>query len=141
MDCPRDHTTLETMALHGAPVEKCPVCAGMFVRHGLLNRIAESTVGDLEFSTVDGDTFQHEDDRGETACPNDSSLMRKVDFNVDTSIILDYCGRCEGFWLDGDELDRINEEVKRLNAIHDEKIPDPLLVRLSSFLWNLPIPH
>ena len=140
MHCPRDHSELETTSLHETPVEKCPLCAGMFVRHGTLNRIADPTAGDLEFSTLDGDTFQHEDAHGETVCPNDSSVMRKVDFNVDTSIILDYCSTCEGFWLDGDELERINEEVKRLNALHDE-IPDPLLVRLSRFLWNLPIPH
>jgi hypothetical protein len=113
----------------------------MFVKHGALNRIAESTAGDLEFSTLDGDTFQHDDVHGATACPNDGTVMRKVDFNVDTSIILDYCSSCEGFWLDGDELGQINEEVKRLNAVHDEKIPDPLLVRLSRFLWNLPIPY
>jgi Zn-finger nucleic acid-binding protein len=141
MNCPRDNSELETMTVHGTPVEKCPACAGMFVKHGALNRIAESTAGDLEFSTVDSDTFQHEDIHGATACPNDGTVMRKVDFLVDTSIILDYCNNCEGFWLDGDELGRINAEVKRLNAVHDEQIPDPLLVRVSRFLWNLPIPY
>jgi Zn-finger nucleic acid-binding protein len=140
MHCPRDKSELETITLHDTQVEKCSTCAGMFVKHGALNRIAEYTAGDLEFSTVDGDTLQHDDEYGATACPNDGTVMRKVDFNVDTSIILDYCSSCEGFWLDGDELERINEEVKRLNTLHDE-IPDPLLVRLSRFLWNLPIPH
>ena len=58
----------------------------------------------------------------------------------DTTIILDYCKRCLGFWMDGKELVRINEEVKRLNEA-DAEVPDPLLVRISQFFWNLPLPH
>jgi hypothetical protein len=112
----------------------------MFLEHGQLNRIADATPGDLEFSTIDLDTFQHDDDHGQIACPRDGSMMSKVDFNVDTTIILDYCNSCRGFWVDGKELERINDEVKRLNEAGNE-IPDPLLVRISQFFWNLPLPH
>ena len=66
--------------------------------------------------------------------------MGKVDFNIDTTIILDYCKKCLGFWMDGKELARINEEVKRLNEA-DAEVSDPLLVRISQFFWNLPLPH
>jgi Zn-finger nucleic acid-binding protein len=112
----------------------------MFLDHGQLNEVADRTPGDLEFSTVDLDTFQHEDDHGPIACPRDGTTMSKVDFNIDTNIILDYCKSCHGFWLDAKELDRINEEVQRLNEAGEE-IPDPLLVRISQFFWNLPLPH
>ena len=94
----------------------------------------------LEFSTVDLDTFQHDDEYGLIACPRDQTMMRKVDFNIDTTIILDYCPTCHGFWLDAKELASINEEVKRLNEAGAE-VPDPLLVRISQFFWNLPLPH
>jgi len=67
-------------------------------------------------------------------------IKRKVDFNIDTAIILDYCPTCHGFWLDAKELVSINEEVKRLNEAGAE-VPDPLLVRISQFFWNLPLPH
>ena len=140
MNCPRDDTTLETKSIGETPVGICPVCSGMYLAQGQLNAIIHPEHGDIEFSTVDGDTFQHDDDHGAFACPKDGTTMRKVDFNVDTSIILDYCTTCHGFWIDGEELARIQDEVKRLDEAGDE-VADPLLVRISQFLWNLPIPH
>ncbi|MGH9420213.1 MAG: zf-TFIIB domain-containing protein [Thermoanaerobaculia bacterium] len=140
MKCPRDGAVLEPKSAGQETVETCPVCGGMFLEHGQLNRVADSTPGDLEFSTVDLDTFQHEDDHGPIPCPRDGTTMSKVDFNIETTIILDYCKTCHGFWLDAKELERINDEVKRLNEAGEE-VPDPLLVRISQFFWNLPVPH
>ncbi len=141
MNCPRDAAVLETKSIGQTSVQTCPLCGGMFLEHGQLNRLADPTPGDLEFSTVDGDSFQHEDEYGPIDCPRDADIqMRKVDFNIDTTIILDYCPGCHGFWLDRQELARINEEVKRLNEA-GAAVPDPLLVRISQFFWNLPLPH
>lgn len=113
----------------------------MFFERGELNRIAEPTAGDLEFSSVDLDSFQHEDEYGPIRCPRDTGLpMRKVEFNIGTNIILDYCDRCHGFWIDGRELTRINAEVADLNRASVE-VDDPPLVRLSQFFWNLPFPR
>ena len=53
-----------------------------------------------------------------------------------TGIILDHCPQCRGFWLDGAELESINEEIRRLNETASE-IHDPpwlFLVRLMSSL-------
>ena len=140
MNCPRDGEVLEVKPVGETSVPTCPRCAGMFLEHGQLNKLAEPTPGDLEFSTVDLDTFQHDDEYGPISCPRDQTTMRKVDFNIDTTIILDYCPTCHGFWLDAKELTSINEEVKRLNEAGAE-VPDPLLVRISQFFWNLPLPH
>src|SRR3954447_22308678 len=112
----------------------------MFLEHGQLNTVAPPTPGDLEFSTVDLDSFQHADDHEAIQCPRDATSMRKVDFNIETDIILDYCSTCHGFWLDANELASINEEVKRLNEAGAE-IPDPLIVRIANFFWNIPVPH
>jgi Zn-finger nucleic acid-binding protein len=140
MNCPRDAAALETRTYGDTAVQTCPQCGGMFLEHGQLNRIAGPTPGDLEFSTIDLDTFQHEDDHGPILCPRDGTAMSKVDFNIESSIILDYCRSCHGFWIDGKELTRIKEEVQQLNEANAE-VPDPLLVRISQFFWNLPLPH
>ena len=140
MNCPRDGASLETRTVDETPVNTCPKCGGMFLEHGQLNRIAGPTPGDLEFSTVDLDSLQHDDAYGPIECPRDHVRMAKVDFNVDSSIILDYCATCGGFWVDGDEIARIHEEVKQLNEAGRD-VPDPLLVRLSQFFWKLPLPH
>jgi Zn-finger nucleic acid-binding protein len=140
LNCPRDAAELEVKSFGTTPVRTCPVCGGMFLAHGQLNQVAGEIQGDLEFCTVDLDSFQHEDAFGPISCPNDGAPMGKVDFNIDTTIILDYCKKCLGFWMDGKELTRINEEVKRLNEA-DAEVSDPLLVRISQFFWNLPLPH
>lgn len=139
MLCPRDSIETRKTTLQGAEVELCERCGGMFLEHGELNRVAGPTDGDLEFSTVDLDTFQHDDGRGPMVCPRDGVAMRKVEFNIETGIILDYCETCQGFWVDGRELARINEEVKQLNDASRE-VDNPLMVRLGQFFWGLPFP-
>lgn len=140
MNCPHSDSPLETKEINHTSVQTCPKCGGMFLEHGQLNQVAGDTPGDLEYSTVDLDSGQHADNYGTINCPRDNTPMVKVDFNVDSSIILDYCKTCHGFWLDGGELARINNEVKELNEAGTE-VPDPLLVRISQFFWKLPIPH
>ena len=141
MLCPRDGSTFETETIHDVPTLKCGQCGGMFLEHGDLNKVAEPTSGDLEFSTIDQDSFSHPDATGPFACPRDTGVtMQKVEFNIGTNIILDYCPECRGFWLDGAELSRINAEVKDLNDA-ERTVADPPLVRLSNFFWSLPFPR
>lgn len=137
MRCPRCGQELEVERHHGVDVHECGSCRGMFLAQGELNKVAEPTSGDLEFSSVDLDSFQHADVRGPVACPQCGTAMKKVEFNIHTNILLDYCERCRGFWLDGEELDRINEEVRELNDAAGE-LPGPPMLWFAHFVWSLP---
>jgi len=113
----------------------------MFLDHGELNKIAEPTSGDLEYSTVHMESFVHSDRFETTPCPRCGDVeMKKVEFNINTGIILDYCTLCEGFWLDGPELNRINEEVRELNDSVGEAGPRPApsMLWFAQFIWSLP---
>lgn len=121
-------------------MEICSTCGGMFVEGGEFNRLSGQTVGDLEFSTLDADSGRHPDEWGAAVCPRDGAQMEKVEFNIETGIILDHCTSCGGFWLDGRELTRIHEEVQNLNEAA-RQVPDPPLVRFAQFIWSLPVPH
>gem|GEM_PF-4484357 len=79
MNCPRDGEVLEVKSAGETPVPTCPRCGGLFLEHGQLNKLAEPTPGDLEFSTVDLDTFQHDDEYGPITCPRDSTIMVRDD--------------------------------------------------------------
>jgi Zn-finger nucleic acid-binding protein len=120
------------------PVEAqaCPRCDGLFLEQGQLNQVTEPIPGDLEFSTVDLDTFQHEDTYPPATCPHCRLAMDKVEFNIDSNLILDYCRHCQGFWLDGAELDAINQEVRRLNTTAAE-IHDPPWLWLVKALYTV----
>lgn len=111
----------------------------MFLDHGELNKVTEPTIGDLEYSTLRDDSRQHADAYGPTRCPRCDATMEKVEFNIETGIILDHCPGCHGYWLDGRELTRINDEIRQLNEA-SRRVPDPPLVRFSQFIWALPFP-
>jgi 2-aminomuconate deaminase len=136
--CPRCQKATNIKEVGDVRVHICAHCSGMFLHRGQLNKIAAPTQGDLEFSTVDLDSFQHDDTYGPLRCPECDVEMSKVEFNIHTNIILDYCGRCGAFWLDGQELDRIDEEVHRLNEAAAESTPDPPMLWFARFIWSLP---
>ena len=139
MNCPRcSHATALT-ALKDSFVEVCSHCGGMFLDHGELNRIAVPTEGDLEYSTVHMESFEHDDMFAPTNCPRCPGVkMKKVEFNIYTGIILDYCGRCQGFWLDPHELERINKEVRKLDEEAGDADAAPAMRWFASFIWSLP---
>lgn len=134
MQCPRDGETLEAREIAGHPVPTCSSCGGMFLVAGALNEVAAPIPGDLELSTLELDPREHADEFGPTACPSCSALMEKVDFIEAGELVLDHCPACGGFWLDGHELERIDDEIRRLNETAAE-VHDPpwlFLVRLLS---------
>lgn len=138
MNCPRCKRKTVIRKARDSEVNVCEGCNGMFLHRGELNKLAKQTMGDLEFSTVDQDSFEHSDVFGPTVCPDCTNAeMKKVEFNIYTNIILDYCENCNGFWLDGQELDRINKEVRELNSAAKE-IPDPPMLWFARFIWSLP---
>lgn len=140
MKCPVHDAELEKINIHGAEVDQCPVGGGMYLDRGELDRIAEPHSGDLEFSTVDLDSFDHDDDHGVVECPADPGRpMKKVEFNIYTNVILDYCETCRGFWVNAAELARINEIVQDLDEAERE-VSDPPMVWFGKFLWALPFP-
>jgi len=138
MNCPRCQVVTELRDHDGVQVNECRNCAGMFLHHGELNKIAKPTQGDLEFSTLHDESFSHADRFEPIACPDcGNETMQKVEFNIHTGIVLDYCPACEGFWLDGTELDRINDEVKALDDAA-ESGPDTGMLWFARFIWSLP---
>ncbi|MDX1582501.1 MAG: zf-TFIIB domain-containing protein [Thermoanaerobaculia bacterium] len=141
MKCPVHGATLEKMTVGDeVEVDTCPVGGGMYLDRGELDKLATPHSGDLEFSTVDLDTFAHEDDHGVIECPADPGVeMKKVEFNIYTNIILDYCERCRGFWVSAAELARINEIVEDLDEAEQE-VYDPPMLWFAKFLWGLPFP-
>jgi Zn-finger nucleic acid-binding protein len=138
MICPRCAVPTEAIEHHGVRIPSCSRCGGLYLHHGELNKIAAPTQGDLEFSTLHGESFQHEDRFPPIQCPDcGKATMKKVEFNIHTGIVLDYCPLCRGFWLDGTELQRIDEEVRELDQASGPG-PDTGMLWFARFIWSLP---
>ena len=123
--------------VHEAEADRCGRCSGLFLERGELDKIAEPHAGSLEYSTLDDETFRHDDAYGPIDCPDcGRSRMKKAEFIIYTNIILDYCDGCGGFWLDGRELERINGEVRKMNE--KPTGPEPRMLWFARFIWSLP---
>jgi Zn-finger nucleic acid-binding protein len=96
-------------------IEKCAACGGVFLDRGELDALATGLAGDVEFCAFDDelplDTFKPR------TCPRcGDAEMRKVEFLRYTGVILDHCAECGGFFLDGGELERVNEALKEISG-------------------------
>ena len=137
MTCPRCSVALKCRNVQGADVHLCESCGGLFLYHGELNKVAGPSVGDIEYSTLDQESFRHDDTYGLISCLGcGHGEMSKVEFIIYTNIILDYCSGCRAFWLDGRELKKINTEVKKLNETPGG--PEPPMLWFLRFIWSLP---
>lgn len=135
--CPRDGSPLQSREIHDHEVQACLRCEGIFLEQGGLNEVAEEIPGDLEISTLELESFEHPDEFPPASCPQDPEVeMVKVEFVGDSGIILDYCRHCHGFWLDGHELEQINERVRQLNAAAAE-IHDPPWIFLARLMASI----
>ena len=138
MRCPRCQETTICRSLGEIEIDACARCGGVFLDRGKLNQIAEPTQGDLEYSTIHDESFSHPDRFGPITCPRcGERVMAKVEFNVHTGIILDYCDACHGFWLDGNELERTQQAIHRLNETGGP-IATPAIEWFAQFLFGLP---
>jgi Zn-finger nucleic acid-binding protein len=59
--------------------------------------------------------------------------MKKVNFITYSDIMIDYCEKCQGLWLDRGELDAIIAEVEKL-----EHLPESWDHKIMVFLAKLP---
>ena len=93
--------------------EVCPKCGGVFLDKGELNILATGIKGDIELCSIDNDF--HEDRFQQRSCPKcEAQQMTKVNLLRLSDLIFDYCWKCEGFFLDMEEIQEMNRELKSL---------------------------
>ena len=112
LSCPRCGCPLALDRLRQPPetfeVQRCPTCRGMFIETSKL-RALESTfeVRLIEIRRIPDPQTQQWRLRC-PACPD--RLLEKHEHPRDRKVIVDHCPSCDGWWLDGGELEAIQEE-------------------------------
>lgn len=97
--------------LHQVSYNVCEHCGSLWLDKGVLNKLAPTGSGDIEFC------YQDVVAGGQKAnmCPRcDNEPMDKVKFIGNDKIILEHCKNCEGFWLDGGQLDQIDNHLESI---------------------------
>jgi len=95
--------------------DACDGCGSLWLDRGELDKLAFQVAGSVEASSRASDRATGPPARRCPRCARQA--LDKVRFLEHSDILLDRCGNCEGFWLDGDELDRINAELSRITPV------------------------
>ncbi len=95
----------------------CAHCGSLWLDAGELDKMAADVEGSIEYSSAEP---AEQPERPRT-CPRCEGVgLEKVRFLGAGDIVLDRCPNCEGFWLDGPELELINRELKDIMPVRGE---------------------
>ena len=127
MHCPSCHQTLKSNEYEGVEIEICPGCGGEWLDADELGKIVrrrevrfdESACrGMAETKPIEGvptEAFERV-----LICPKCGGKTQPINYGGDSGIILDRCGGCGGFWLDAEELERVQMIVEGW----DDRLPE-----------------
>ena len=93
-------------------LDKCETCKGTWFDEGELDRLDESVWTNIEEHTF----HEVEGDHQSVACPKCSVPLTPLSPTDAQDLIVDRCSSCNGFWLDGGELDRIVDIAGHVDA-------------------------
>jgi len=107
----------------------CEACGSIWFDMGELDAMVPQVFESVE--TASRDAAAGISEPPPRRCPRcEPQLLDKVFFLRYSDILLDHCSNCHGFWLDGGELDRINEELRGIKAAKDHGPVVHFVVRL-----------
>ena len=113
MKCPDCSSNLVVADVEGIKVLACHECGGILLHYGGLKKITHPTIGDVDYSSVEGiDENRH----SKIACPScGTGGMLDINFVSYSDITMNYCKECKAIWLEKNTLERINNEIDKIN--------------------------
>ncbi len=103
----------------GIEIETCPACKGEWLdadELGKIVKIREQRFDEQERRAIVESTgitgVKLEDVDRDLQCPKCDGVTDAINYGGDSGIVLDRCDSCRGFWLDGDELEKVQMLVE-----------------------------
>jgi Zn-finger nucleic acid-binding protein len=131
LDCGKEMASYEVHTPSAsATYDVCEACGGLWLDKGELDKVADRVEGDIEYcSTEEAATA----DSGKLCprCPNEP--LHKVKFLGDDALVLERCGNCQGFWLEGGQIEAIDQSLAGVMPVKGKG--------LSEFIRNVHLPH
>ena len=111
--------------------DMCEKCGSLWLDAGELDKMAFNVVGSIEFCEEDKAPIL---EKQQLACPRCKTFkLIKVKFLESDEIFLHHCKECGGFWLDGGELNLIDQELARMMPVQGKGFSD--------FVNNVHVPY
>lgn len=93
----------------------CVSCGCIFLDKGELNELATGMAGDIEYCSIDNDA--HRDKFPIRKCARcENQTLQKINLLRLSHTIFDYCPKCEGLFLDKNELELMNKELSNISG-------------------------
>lgn len=132
LSCGEEMMNNEVVTEHGRiSYDVCGQCGSLWLDAGELDKMAFKVDGSIEYCSQDPD------DKPEPRvmkCPRcDDSNLQRVMFLGYPDIILHHCSACGGFWLDGGELNIIDDKLRKIMPVHGRGFSD--------FVNNVHVPY
>lgn len=114
MNCPRCKKELKRSKLKGIEVDRCPACEGTWLDIQELDQLEDVV---LDVDELKG-TMIFDSEKDDINCPVCNLPMKKFKYRL-YDLILDFCEKQHGYWLDkGEEkrvLELMRQEIKDIN--------------------------
>jgi uncharacterized protein len=132
LNCQTEMTNVEVVTKKDRlAYDTCERCGSLWLDAGELDKMAFRVAGSIE-SCAKGDAVVPEGNPKK--CPRcDDSELEKVKFLNCDDIALDFCPNCEGFWLDGGELNLVDQELAKIMPVTGNGFSD--------FVNNVHVPY
>lgn len=120
MICPTCQGSLRQLQYEGIAIESCAGCGGHWLDADELGKIVrirqvkfdpDAQRAIAEATTITGVVLAEVD--RDLLCPRCGSQTDSINYGGDTGILLDRCTGCRGFWLDAEELEKVQMLVER----------------------------
>tara|TARA_B100000965_G_scaffold28388_1_gene21019 strand:+ start:704 stop:1060 length:357 start_codon:yes stop_codon:yes gene_type:complete len=96
---------LESVVVHEVEVDRCSSCGGIWFDRSELGRLIELEEQDLA-PLLAGKPNEGANQR-HGACPREGQELIRVGAARSRDVIVDFCWKCQGVWLDAGELERL----------------------------------
>lgn len=117
MRCPQDKTQMKEIYVYKTTMDFCPVCFGVWFDSGELKILVDKMMLGIKDQNlpknkkIPENEKKHHWEEDFVDCPRDYIKMYKNDFGGNKKIHLDRCAKCEGVWVDGYEIERIEKDI------------------------------
>ncbi len=102
--------------------DMCEKCGSLWLDAGELDKMAFRVEGSIEFCEENKDV---EPDKQRLKCPRCAVFdLMKVKFLESDEIFLHHCTNCGGFWLDGGELNLIDQDLAKTMPVQGKGFSD-----------------
>jgi Zn-finger nucleic acid-binding protein len=123
LNCRKEMTNYDVVTKNAElSYDVCEKCGSLWLDRGELDKMAFQVTGSIEFCSEEEAKIAEKVSKNCPRCLE--SQLKPVRFLGCTDIVLNHCGNCFGFWLDGGELNLIDWELARIMPVSGHGFSD-----------------